>query len=275
MQSFLIALSEFTLTGNSYPNSVCFLYQDQTGVFSLQSVDSNSYFFSLRIFSSYFYTIVISSDELRHLYSEISAKDQLQYEAACLNHLLSRFNITIELNNFNNPVTVRLYSQSSHPQLLMILNLKWMSPDEHIKLYYSTDKLISNLTAEAQNYELALSVKSSAFTKLEEKCNSLNEKVNMQQTSISNLENTLGTNHHTDSSHKLAALTDLHINLHNQSSDSIRALSEQSKQTDTLHSEAKSMLSTLNVQSNNITELNRKILSINKDLNHGLIPTYN
>lgn len=271
MNSSLIFLSNFTLKKDSYPNSVCFMHHDNRPcVFSLQTSGIDDCFFSFRIFNSYFYTPATPISEICKMYSST------QYGSASLNELLASVNIAIELNEFSNPEAVRLYSKSSSHQLLLMLELKWTSPDEQVKLQYSTNLIIKCLKDELNVCMSKLtSADSIKMNNLNTEFNILKEKVKKQEDKLSILE-TIPKNceyQHSINTRKLEELT----TAHNEGLSIVHTLSElNNKSMNEFKSQAKDMLNTLSIQSNVLQETKKSLavsLSTIESFQN-LIPTY-
>lgn len=255
--STLFYLSNFPLTLDSYPNSICLTNTETQShyVISLQTVDSSSCFFSVKVFQSYFYTQMINISEIYQLYLGLIAQTE-----PCLRNLLSIVEIAIELNEFRNPVTVRFYSKSVTPNLITSYALKWMSQDEMVKLNYLNDKVISALREEISNVKKSSLIYVESYKKLESLCSKLKSITDLQQQKLSEIDK-----YSFNWESNYSALFEATLNI-----------SHLKKSADIVQANAKDIMTKIETRNCWFKETREKIVQLiqKSDSHQDLIPTY-
>ena len=254
MHSNLLYLSNLTLTPHSHPNSVCFNINDQRAVLTVQSIDTNRCFMSLRSYNSYFYTDATSSESLCKLYTGIPSESKSVCSLQpCINEMLSKTSVAIEFNEFSSPVALRLYSLSQPTHLLLVLTLKWMSPDDVIQLQYSSNNTITTLKSQLEHCQsqLASLPNATVVTKLKSQCESLTNRLNTQQLQLAKLEHSSDTcaSNHLLNATTISTLTAEHADLQQSVSDVLYKTTLNNSTVDDLQSQAENVLCSLALQS--------------------------
>lgn len=269
MQSSLLFLSSFNLTKENYPNSISFTVEDRPMILNLVSVDNQNCFFSINFFNSYFYTIMISLNNLGKLSSHIPNNSEYEPNICAL---LSKVDIAIELNNFKSPVTLRIYSQL-HDQILLTLGFSWMSPDMQVRNHYLSYPQIKKTANEISKCKsgLAALFDNSAITKLVSKCHKLIDKVNLHQEQLTQL---ISSNRPPSQSLRIVGPKELstspktNLTYQNQVNECLNKIADLNKVNSNFELDLKSKMNAasakLKCQSESIIEMKSRIKAIDK-----------